>query len=259
MIKLFILAMLLTGCNSGGSPDNTEEVEIIAESAIERVILFEDNFDNDLSQWTKSQWRRPNKGLDWGWGDDNVYIEDGMLVIKYSYESRHTSAAVTTQDTFLTTYGYFEASIKIVGAGYGMQSAFWLQPEHINNCSGTGNDGLEIDILESNKSSDKYSISIHHDGYKECHQSSGKVVDAPGIHEGFNTFGVEWTQYHLKFYYNGTLVRTIDDPLKIPHVPEFMILSGSFFVNEWVDGSVEEASLPAFMLVDWVRVTQALL
>lgn len=246
-----IIVLLLAGCSGGGS----DTAVVIKEPVIDRVILFEDNFDNDLSQWTIEHKQRPYKGVWWWWSEDNVWTEDGKLVIKYTKDWAHRVGAISTRDTFETTYGYFEASIKVVGGGQGLQSCFWMMPEYIHGYDGTGNDGLEIDILESNKADDKYSITIHHDGYGEYHQGSGRVVNAPGIHEGFNTYALDWTPDYLKFYYNGKLVRTIDDPTKIPHVDEYMILSGSFFVNGWVEGDLDEAELPAYMYVDWVRVS----
>jgi len=148
MIKS-ILAILfiawLGGCSGGGSSD--EKTVVVKESAIEQVILFEDNFDGDLSQWTIEDKEKPWHGIYWRWNEDNVYIEDGLLVIKYTHHNGYQVGAVTTRETFMNTYGYYEASIKVVGAGYGMQSCFWMMPDYIDGYDGTGNDGLEIDIL----------------------------------------------------------------------------------------------------------------
>ena len=257
MKYLIILAILLTGCSGGGS--DTETAVVIKESAIEQVILFEDNFDGDLSQWNVLNTWRPNKGIAWKWSEDNAYIEDGLLVIKYTNDNgrygHYEVGAINTQGKFENTYGYYEASIKVVDNGVGLQSCFWMMPDYIDGYDGTGNDGAEIDILESNRENDVYSITLHHDGYGDYHQTVGGKAKAPGMHEGFNTYAMDWTPDYLKFYYNGQLVKTIDDPTKIPHVDEFMILSGSFFVNGWVDGDLNEASLPSYMYVDWVRVT----
>ena len=41
-------------------------------------------------------------------------------------------------------------------------------------------------------------------------QSSAKKVNAAGMHDGeYHTYGLEWNEKYLKFYFDGNIVRTI--------------------------------------------------
>jgi beta-glucanase (GH16 family) len=103
-------------------------------------LLWEDNFDQGDSLDTKDKWEyQQGNGCDinlCGWGNnelqeyssDNIWIEDGALIIEARNESgTYTSGRIRTKGKLDFRYGYLEASIK-VARGQGMWSAFWALP-----------------------------------------------------------------------------------------------------------------------------------
>ena len=78
--------------------------------------------------------------------------------------------------------------------------------------------GSEIDILEARKFGDFASTNIHYGGYQGkdnlngtgCYKNSHADVPAPGLHNGFHTLGLRWSDIgggRLEFFYDGTLTR----------------------------------------------------
>ena len=77
--------------------------------------------------------------------------------------------------------------------------------------------GSEIDILESRSKKPLMSTNLHTGGYKGghgCYFTDHEDVWAEGMHDGLHTYGLRWTKDRLEWYYDGDLVRTIDDPLR---------------------------------------------
>ena len=77
--------------------------------------------------------------------------------------------------------------------------------------------GSEIDILESRSKKPLMSTNLHTGGYKSghgCYFTDHEDVWAEGMHDGLHTYGLSWTKDRLEWYYDGDLVRTIDDPLR---------------------------------------------
>ena len=86
------------------------------------------------------------------------------------------------------------------------------------------------------------------------------------MHDGFHTLGLRWSNVgggRLEWFYDGTLIRTLDDPLKVSRAATFWILSTGVFTDpdymEWnfVDGNAMDIPLEDFPLkqyIDYVRV-----
>lgn len=214
------------------------------------------NIDNS----TTSRAPRPGIGISsWFWKPANVAVANGNLILKVSKEtaSKMHCGSINSKDKYMTTYGYFEARIKVADATKGTHTAFWLQGPNMGNIDGTGNDGAEIDIFESAWTGDFTKAVIHIDGYGASHKASTKQYSTPGIHNGFNTFGMWWTKDFIKIYYNGELKVTYNDTKFIPWVDEYLWLSdGASF--GFPDGDPCFTSQPLGFLteayVDYIRV-----
>ena len=126
-------------------------------------LVLSDDFDSfNASRWTKG-WTwcdghghlRPQRvhkkaGDACYFADENVWVEDGRLVLENRHERRggynYTSGVVNTGPSFQTLYGYFEARILASppSGAPGACPAFWL-PNTIND----GDNGVgEIDVME---------------------------------------------------------------------------------------------------------------
>jgi len=147
----------------------------------------------------------------------------------------------------------------------GYQTAFWMMPQGNGMTSegidGTANDGAEIDIVEATKLH-AYSLGLHWDGYaKPAHKANGRLIKAPNMHDTeYHIYGFQWTPTFLKFYFDGKVVATMDNPKLIPHVAEYIYFSGSCFgANDWLDGDIRKNELiqkgnTAKAYIDYVRV-----
>lgn len=154
------------------------------------------------------------------WNQYLAYTEDGKLVIPVKYLEEgmcgkgagwYTAGIDTDTDApngFSQKYGYFECRC-ILPKGADIWSAFWLMNDGVYNENGTGTDGTEIDIFESDCYGDllnnAVTSNLHYDGYGDAHKSMGakkNYVDN-NPYEEFNTYGLEWNEDEYIFYING--------------------------------------------------------
>ena len=126
---------------------------------------------------------------------------------------------------------------------------------------GSGRDGTEIDIFESDCYGDfmenSVTSNLHFDGYGDAHQKHGakKFLTGNNPYEEFNTYGLEWNENEYIFYING--VETFRTSFGgVSQNEEYLILSvemkGENGVPEYRDASGEEAEF----IVDYVKAYQ---
>jgi beta-glucanase (GH16 family) len=219
------------------------------------TLVFSDEFNDnkiDTKKWTVEDNTKKRKDVTLYSDHEQIEEKDGNAYIYYRKSNKHDSAyfagRFNSKGKFAPTYGYLEARMHLIKPN-GCQTAFWMMPNGEGSTApkgvkdGTANDGAEIDIVEGNKNREAYSSGLHWDGYaKPAHKSNGAMIKAPKLYsEEYHVFGFEWTPTFLKLYYDGKLVRTIDKPTLIPHVPHYIYFSGSCFgESDWVDGDVRD-------------------
>jgi beta-glucanase (GH16 family) len=95
--------------------------------------------------------------------------------------------------------------------------------------------------------------NLHWDGYGKGHKSAGTKFSRPGIRTGWHTFGLLWVPTEYVFYVDGKEVwRTSAGG--VSQVPEFIKLTEE--IGTW-GGKIQNASLPDYCEVDYVRVYEA--
>ncbi len=230
------------------------------------VLDFSDEFNDtlvNLTKWnvdnsTSSRAARPKLGIQyWMWKSYNVSEADGNLVLKVSKPNSNTMhcGSIHTANKYQTKYGYFEARIKIADAAKGTHTAFWLQGPNMGNVDGTANDGAEIDIFESAWLQDYTKSVVHIDGYGANHQASTKQYSTPGIHSGYHTFAMHWTEDFMKIYYDGKLKVSYADPKWVVKADEFLWLSdGASFGYEGDNFTSQPFGELTNAYVDYIRV-----
>lgn len=218
-------------------------------------LVWSDEFDGtslDMEKWGYRQLGPRHDGVT---VTDTVTLNgEGQLVLttKKSGDAYHT-AMIGTQGKFETTFGYFEARIKLQQE-YGHWSAFWLQSPTIGKPLGnTAVAGTEVDIYEYHRKLGKDVIvhNLHWDGYKKDHKKTGGKATVPGITQGWHTFGVLWTEAGYVFYIDGE--ETWRTQKAISKRSLYIILSME--VGKWA-GDISKAKLPDSLYVDYVRVYQ---
>lgn len=215
------------------------------------VLHFSDEFNDnviDTTKWTieTSVKKRVDVTL---YADKNqVEEKDGNMYVYYRKspisDTAYNAGRFHSKGKYAPIYGFLECRMHVVKPN-GHQTAFWMMPEGNGmktkeGVDGTANDGAEIDIVEATKAN-AFSLGLHWDGYeKPAHKSNGRLIKAPNMHDTeYHTYGFEWTPTLLRFYFDGKVVATMADAKLIPHVAEYIYVSGSCFgVNNWVDGDI---------------------
>ena len=240
-------------------------------------LTFEEEFDNgiDWNVWSGHYvWGKdsqPRKGA--FWNNAIPYTEDGKLVIPMKYltegmggtgEGWYSAGIDTDSDAvngFSQKYGYFEVRCILPDCPTAW-AAFWLMNDGVYEADGSGQDGTEIDIFESDCIDDTVknavTSNLHFDGYGEAHQKMGakKFLIKGNPYEEYNTYGLEWNENEYIFYINGVESYRTDFG-GVSKNPEYLILS---YEMGGEDGVAQDSSLDKTKeyryIVDYVRVYQ---
>ena len=240
-------------------------------------LTFEEEFDNgiDWSVWSGhyvwGKGSQPRKGA--FWNNAIPYTEDGKLVIPMKYlkegmggtgEGWYSAGIDTDSDSvngFEQKYGYFEVRCILPDCPTAW-AAFWLMNDGVYEADGSGRDGTEIDIFESDCIDDKVknavTSNLHFDGYGDEHQKMGakKFLIKGNPYEEYNTYGLEWNENEYIFYINGVESYRTDFG-GVSQNPEYLILS---YEMGGENGIAEDSSLDKSKtynyVVDYVRVYQ---
>ena len=229
-------------------------------------LVWHDEFDAE--QIDRQNWTFDIGGHGWGNGEmqyytdrsENARLENGLLVIEAVQEkyagSYYTSARLKSQGLQEFQYGRMEARIK-VPEGKGFWPAFWMLGSNFLQV-GWPECG-EIDIMEYvGKEPDLIMGTLHGPGYSGALGFSGWNRQTYNIFDDFHTFGIEWDQDQITWFYDGEAYHTMkrEDVGSRPWVfdqPFFFILN--LAVGGTLGGMVSPTTVfPAQYLVDYVRV-----
>jgi hypothetical protein len=183
--------------------------------------------------------------------EDAIKVNKGLLELSAFIENDSIKVgAVGTQNTFMTTYGFFECRAQLQKSK-GNWSAFWIQSPGIANGEDPGAYGTEIDIFEYFKKSGEDMVSHNlHWAYGPNQKSIGGLLSqVEGIDEGFHKFAVEWTPDKYAFFVDGYKYHEVTTA--ISHTHEYMILSMELPAT--LEG-MKDATLPDVYLIDYVKV-----
>ncbi len=243
LLSLLMLIALLGGCSPAA--------DIPVDGY---VLVWSDEFDGTSLDRQKWDCRRLGRRRDAINVTDTVSVDgQGHLVLttRRSGDEYHT-AMIGTDNTFQTTYGYFECRAKLQ-TQVGHWSAFWIQSPTIGEPLGdTAAAGTEIDVYEYLRDfGDDVVHNLHWDAYGEHHQTVGGRATVEGLSDGWHRFGVLWSEDGYVFYVDGKETWRTDRA--ISKRPQYLILS--LEVGPWA-GDIAEATLPDHLYVDYVRVYQ---
>jgi beta-glucanase (GH16 family) len=275
---MLIAVVVLAGCTPGTatvtpSPSPT----VVAPGGTFGELTFSDEFDGpevDTTKWFVADGHRDVlPGQPWwrNFKKENVYIEDGALVIRTAKdEVGYSSGSVNTGDPSINTsdpgqsspfeqaFGRFEARLKFpTQQGHGC--AFWLWNESQMNVDGSGRDGAEIDIIEKYWLIDRAIHALNWDGYGAEKDGDLEGVDGEGLDNGdWHIIRLDWYPDEYVFFVdNKETWRTSAGG--VLQAPNYVILSDEILnfgvgPEEMGVGPIEDAVLPDYFYVDYVRV-----
>ncbi|MBS9422456.1 glycoside hydrolase family 16 protein [Photorhabdus caribbeanensis] len=169
---------------------------------------FEDNFDGTTLNTQKWDYRGLGVRKNCINTQSAVIVRNGHLTIKtYSDSSsgklQNYCGMISTQKSFLQSYGYWEAAIRFNRAE-GNQVAFWVQSPTMGlDLTNPEKSGVEIDVFEhlAEATQDQYDHAIHWNGYGSAHKEWSKRLSTSKLADGkFHKFAVAWTPKGYTFY-----------------------------------------------------------
>ena len=245
-------------------------------------LWWSDEFDGtslNKSNWEPQIGDGSNYGVyQWGNGEaeyyreENARVADGVLTITAKKESfsgyNYTSARIRTKGKVKTTYGRFEARMKLPNVA-GCWPAFWMLPEGNYQGQGWPYSG-EIDIMENKGRQAKTTSGALHYSDNGGHTYRTNTATLSSSIAEWHVYALEWSSEGMKWFVDGkqflmakkeywhpqgSVYPTDDDA---PFNQDFHIL-----INLAIGGHFDNYTLPpdnmmpAEMKVDYVRIYKA--
>ena len=253
VLNIILINLIIFNCSKNGEKVVTSDNQDIEKDGYE--LVWHDEFNAtelDLSKWRYRQLGPRRDGVTTA--DAVQFDGTGSLYLTTSkIDGEYHAGMIGTEETFQTTFGYFECRAKLQKE-IGHWSAFWIQSPTVSQMGDTKITGTEIDIYEYlRRYPNRIYHNLHWDGYGDDHKTAGTTREIPGLENGYHLFALEWTESEYIFYVDDQ--ETWRSSEAISHRDEYIILSTE--VGTWA-GDIALATLPDTLFVDWVRVYKPL-
>jgi beta-glucanase (GH16 family) len=235
------------------------------------TLEWSDEFDGnslDLSNWTYELGDGCDKGI-CGWGneelqeytdsEDNVFIENGKLVIKATEKTScgcYASGRIITQDKQEFTFGRIDIRAKLP-EGQGLWPAIWMLGANINEVGWPACG--ELDIMEYlGHQPHVVHGTIHYDdnGYKTTKGAYGLDV-SESFGDKFHVFSILWDRNKITWLMDYIPYKTVSKdeigdayPFNNPQFFIFNVAVG----GRWPGYPDETTSFPQQMEIDYIRI-----
>ncbi|MGY4607006.1 Ca2+-binding RTX toxin-like protein [Bradyrhizobium sp. USDA 4474] len=182
-------------------------------------------------------------------GLNPLSLQNGHLIITAapipssdaSYVGNHqfSSGVITTENSFVQTYGYFEMKASLPDTK-GAWPAFWMLPINTHGL------GTELDALEAlGRDPDQ----AHWGFVSSSTSSQGYWANTSDLTAGDHTFGVEWTPYTLTYFVDGGEVGQVATPSDM-NTAMYMIANLAMG-GSWAGNA--DPSATAQMSIDYIK------
>lgn len=177
-------------------------------------------------------------------------MRDGLHIFDSSLSINGHHRAV---DNYGTKYGYFELRAK-AQAGSGIHSAWWMVGDQATYDKASEIDIFEILGKDIYKNKSKVWVTIHPWMDSKISRESLNYKVNTDISEDFHTYGFEWTEDGMKWYFDGELIRSTKQSPDYKMYTLLGIYQSYGGALSWV-GKVDENQLyPKEFVVDYFRV-----
>lgn len=214
-------------------------------------LTFEDNFDGTALNTNTWHYRTDSKH----WSTQlpgNVEVRDGFLYLNVKKQTangmNYTGAGVISKQAY--KFGYYESRFKIP-AGAGWHTSFWMMGYDGSGGTSTGNAYQEIDVCENDsKNYLKYATNVHN--WLGTHTSVwGQDATTPDLRTAFHTWGCDFSPTHIKFYFEGNLVRSVDVSKQALNDNNIWLTTIASYIGNTT--AVDDTNLPSAAIFDYVR------
>ncbi|WP_157972661.1 MULTISPECIES: glycoside hydrolase family 16 protein [Haloprofundus] len=214
------------------------------------TLVFEDWFESgslDRSKWrTKFPWDARTHNFDAYAADENVYVDDGKLVLRGENKPQegksYTTGVVSAK--YIFSPGYFEGVMKVPPRFPGSWPAFWL--------TSASYWPPEVDIFEFFGADPEVYMTYHYDGDGEGSEQVRGTYEGPDYSADYHEFSVDWDPPHRVIWYidGEERFRYTGDNIKF----ENMYLILNFGLGAEFLGYPSAENLPATYEIERVRV-----
>ena len=234
---------VLVGCTACATP------------ALAQEAAFRDDFDQlDQARWYVSDGWSNGSHQNCTWSTDQVKATNGMLRVGFAPvpkgDRQYRCGEIQTRKAY--GYGTFEGRFK-TPSGSGLNAAFFT---FIGPQQNKPHDEIDFEVLLHD--TDSVDTTTFVNGKSgDGTTGAGQSVPLPHASDAdFITYAFTWEPDRLRFYVDGELVRTMDNPAMIPSNPQriFFSLWGSDTLVDWM-GAFAPVTAPIAMEVDWVAYT----
>ena len=223
--------------------------------ALAQGTAFRDDFDTlDASRWYVSDGWSNGAHQNCVWSNDQAKAVGGQLNVGFAPlpkgDRQYRCGEIQTRTAY--GHGTYETRMK-TPSGSGLNAAFFT---YIGQQQGKPHDEIDFEILLRDTGSvDTTTFVKGVSGDGEIGAGQSHTLPHPSDSD-FTTLAFTWEPDLLRYYIDGELVRTIDDPKMIPTNPQriFFSLWGSDTLTDWM-GSFTPVTAPIALEVDWVAFT----
>jgi beta-glucanase (GH16 family) len=217
------------------------------------TLYFQNEFNEptlDGAGWWAQVTERENEGAIFR--HENVSVKDSCMQLtirKEKFKNYEYTAGLVFKAELVPINTYTEISCK-VPKGMGFWPAFWFWV-------GAGETYQEIDAAEftGQRPFQFQANNYYWDAKRKKIRTDSKRISPIypdgtrlDVTETFHVYGLEWTEKHIRFYFDNRLVREIKK--HIPKNPMVLILGMGLYPNE----NPPESALPAHFSIDYVRI-----
>jgi beta-glucanase (GH16 family) len=238
-------------------------------------LVWSDEFDAstlNTSDWTFEIGTGTN-----GWGnnelqyytDRNLYLKDGMLVIRAEEESfggrSYTSSRIKTQRKKNFQYGRIDIRARMP-EGQGVWPALWMLGENINQvdwpyCG-------ELDVMEmvgGGNGKDNRTVGTAHwnvgglDASYSPKSFGNEKILPENLSASFHVYSIVWTSYRITWYVDDVQyhVMAIDNSASLSAFQkQFFMIFNVAVGGKWPGSPDSFTVFPQRMVVDYIRVFQ---
>ncbi len=212
---------------------------------------FVDHFDQfDSKRWYISDGWTNGAHQNCMWSKHQIKMQDGAVHLGFSEQKikdlEYACAEIQTRQKF--GYGTYEARLK-TPTGSGLNAAFFT---YIGYPSKEPHDEIDFEFLL------KDTREVQLNSYVNGVGGNEKMVPLlEKSNHAFSDYAFTWEPKRLRFYVNGKLMHTIDDPSKVPDQPSkiFFSLWSTGTLTDWL-GPFQPPSSPIFFEIQRLAYTK---
>jgi endo-1,3-1,4-beta-glycanase ExoK len=211
---------------------------------------FFDSFDTlNAGRWYVSDGWANGAHQNCAWSKDEISVRNSMLDVGFAKAAGadnrdYICGEVQTKTAF--GYGTYEARLK-TPKGSGLNAAFF---SYIGPPKAATHDEIDFEVLLKDTSRVQTGGYAANKGVKSHTPELPKPSDTDFIDYAF-----VWGPGSLKYYIDGKLVQSVDDPTQVQTQPQriYFSLWGSDKLTDWMGPFVDPGTVS--MQVDWVAYT----